>query len=700
MSKQPPAVYNATIVASMAEPLTVRAYRINGTNNAPIPMPHSELGGPGTGWTKELLGSLEGFLLAWAGGGNIKVTVIDSAEPPISHEWRFWNAPNEFPPKTPPSNISLADALAWVNDPQAVQAALAGQMYSPPAAPAAAATPAVLTTPPTLMPATPAGTYSPAPLPAPRYPVNQPFFYPAGLPAPTQPVATPLSPKDDQEKRQLVTDNKALQEALQREKETRLQEQHRLELERLRTDSDRKLDELKGAMLSRSEDASAGARFGALEAALAKLAEHVAAKPTGPSEEIRMMQARMEATEREAERLRQEAAAEKREREAERAREKAERDAERREAERERERERDRMEAERRDRETRELIAKQAEDMRRMLDAINNRPQGPDPTMMLIVDMMKSQTSSQQLQMERLQQNTLKPQEIISMMRDASNGVDGIQRQVTGLFGDILNMQNRVMENALQMAPQGDSPVVRLVEGGIHAIQGVAEKIGTAKEISGREQHKAQQAAANAAAEQARVQQRQLEIMAQREHNGYVLNAVNPTENANPDASVNGLNGARVAQAAETKPKIEVVDATKPGKPKKRTDEDWFGVAMPEVTMLRDGVAMYEANAAKEKPVLNDRNELIGTSPENAVRGLLLAIQKINDNELEIPAFNELLAQNEVIAFIEHLLPKASESYRFALAEGLNQALAEMSAPPDEEGGGGGGDEDPDARID
>ncbi len=395
-------------------------------------------------------------------------------------------------------------------------------------------------------------------------------------------------------------------------------------------------------------------------------------------------------------------------------------------------RDRDRADADRRERELVARLDKQESEIKAKLEAIATKPTGPDPMMVMLIDVMKSSQQQSQIALERSQQNILKPSEIIAMTRESNNGVDEMKRTMTGLFTDVIQMQRQVTEQAMNMQPQGDSGTVRLIEGGIVALKEGFEKYGSGKAAVEMSQHKAVAAQANANAEVMRAQQVQMQLMAQREAAALqaqaqaqllaaeqakgALEGVVISEQHVPG---NGTNGAAPSAAepgavvaAATKPVIEVVDAT--GQPLRygKTDLQWFGPAMSKVNELRAGVAKYIKNINAAKPKLDPKtHQPLGVQPEQAARAIMTAADQIVAMKVEVPAFQGLYLEGRMDEFMEILLPDVIYQYRSDVAgmilsaykKAHDEAEAQAMIPDqdgDPDGGDGGGDEDPDARDD
>lgn len=696
MSKPQALIYDPAAISRMSEPLTVRVERVAGALRTPIEMPTKEGGAPGQGWLKDDISRLEGWLVNdWCGGGTLHITVMDALD--VKHEWRVFYPTVEHPIKQPPTMpsqstltsspattkaLAQARAQAQANagvtwPPTAAEYAIAP---APPAPPVATPTPApVAPTPATIVVPTPTERIVPAMTYQPSY-------------APSAP------PRDDSEKRALAEEARALKERLAAVERDRLNDLHRAEVDKIRADSEKQLEELKRLVAAKTDDSGAQ-RFSQIENVLSKLIEKIDAKPTGPDPAMLALQHKLDLMERE--RSMQAQAPDPR---------LAALEATLKQQAEQMQRERDRADADRREQAMQQQLRDQREQMERQLAALRDRPTGPDPTMMLFLDMMKSSQQQAQMQMERQQAMMLKPQDIIALTKESSNGLDDVKRSMTGLFSDVFDMQKQVMQQAMQFAPQGESTTARLIETGMAQAAQAFERYGQGKTSEAVSHAKAAAEQAKAQAEQMRLQQMHLQMMAQQEAAARQpqLNGVNPPENANHDAPVNasaedGSQGTRqAAQAREVKPApIEVIDATPHeagtnghGTVIKRmghTDQEWFGLAMPEVEKLRTGVATYLKNVARKSPKLDPKtHQPIGISPELATEAILKAADKIVTLKIDVLAFRGLFLEARMDEFMEILLPDAHYQYRADVAGMLLGAMQAMQ--------NGGVDEDDDVN--
>jgi len=502
----------------------------------------------------------------------------------------------------------------------------------------------------------------------------------------------------DTERRAAEEKIRLLEHRLASEERNRLDSQHKGDLERVRAESERQMEEMRRLVaVGKSED-SESKRLSSIEHVLAKLTETITARPAGPDPAMAAMEARMQAM----------LEAQQRDRDRDRDRERAgpdpavaalearmqammeaqQRDRERAEAQQQRDRERAEFEA---------RLREQRESMERQLATLKERPTSPDPMMMMLLDVMKSNQQQAQMSAERAEARMLKPQDIIALTKESSNGLDDMKRSMTGLFTDVFSMQKQVVENFMQMQPQGESTAVRLFEAGLQKAGEAFERYGSLKTSEARSHAQAQGEVAKAQAEQMKLQQMHLQMLAQQEagvRQQHGLNGAGPLESANHDALVNGHVGEGGANGHA--PRIEVVDAsTSPPPPiGKRTDEQWFGPALPHVHELRAGVTKYLTNIALKQPKLDPKtHEPIGVDAATAARAILQAADQISAADAKVFAFSSLFLEGRMEEFMEVLLPDAPYAYR---ADAAADVMAHFQAADDAAEGDDAGD-DPEA---
>lgn len=104
--------FEAKRLMAMQEPLLVRVERLVGGERHPVDLPAKENLAPGIGWTKEEVLSLQQAVLSLTGGGSFEAAVTGADGGEMS--WRFAYDSRAFPPRVPPTIAELA-----VGQPQA-----------------------------------------------------------------------------------------------------------------------------------------------------------------------------------------------------------------------------------------------------------------------------------------------------------------------------------------------------------------------------------------------------------------------------------------------------------------------------------------------------------------------------------------------------------------------------------------------------
>ena len=487
-------------------------------------------------------------------------------------------------------------------------------------------------------------------------PRNLPSF-PLVTPIPSQvPMSFPPFPYSnigrvssaDEERRRFEDRERALQDQLAKAEREKIEEKNRADLARIEAEHNRRLEELKASLAPKADDAT-NKRLDKLEAMFEKLLDKVSMPtPTGPTPEMlalqeqnRQFQARLEAAE-----------------------------IERRHAE-------------------------QMAELRRQVEALANRPTGPDPVMSMVIDAMKDGQRQMQNVIDGMRHQTLTPQDVLNLAKSTSHGVDELRTSVVRAFGEMFDLQKRAFESAAQMLPQGESPAVRIVEQGIEKAGEMFEKWQESKDAG-------QVAAARAAAAQAKAQEAainaqrdQLNQMAAREER--LMNQRTATAQANvahaPSRVEGQLAGAPVTPpAGQPSPQPSNVIPL-PERRLGKTDQEWFGGAVMHVERLREAVTEFLNGLPEGK--LTPEGKPVGASPEDAASFIARSVEQIVKANLVVPAFNELFLANQLDDFAMVLLPHAPPQYRKAMLDELEK-LHEGDDDGDDDDEGEDDDEDAD----
>lgn len=443
VSTQKPAIkpldtFDQSKLEQMVEPFTVRVERVRNQTRTPIPMPSPGDGGPpGSGFTKDLVMSLETWLVTeWCGGGVLSVTVTDADQPkPTVMRWQFFS---QAPEKVPPP---LAGVLPEPTPPPVKHSAPAQQQvnYMPP-----------ITFPNGLPPGVPSPTTGTAP-PVP----NMPYY---GMPYPfyQQPTPPPISPAQQAQNYTAELQN-------------RINEMQRMITERDYEAKRQAHESANNERMRRLEDTLAN--FG-------KVLETSATRPTTPTPnaELEALKLQLAAAERAREEDRRRAEEERREREA-------------------KERDRELREEMRREREASE---KRFEAMMAQMNATANK--GPDPMFTFMLEQMRMQSETQKeiarssaQSLAEMKSFMLNPRELAAITRETTSGVDQVTQQIARSYAGVLDVQSRVMDNMAQQLGGGGKSGLDLVDGAMERLTALAESWTKGKSME--ERYKAQAAA-------------------------------------------------------------------------------------------------------------------------------------------------------------------------------------------------------------
>jgi hypothetical protein len=664
-------IFDPVKFESMIEPLFVRVEKKKGNVRTLIPLPAGEDGASqGANWSKEDVSGLEQWLVNEWSGGGYYVITVTDSTAPTPQRLD-WEI--YYQPSQYPEKTppTLAAAVAEQAPPQPQQQQQVRMASSFPSA---------------FPNGFPAGLQ-------PNYPQHQPQPQPQqGFNVPTRTgdyggsfFAAQAAQQADVDRRRLEDQLREAQAQIARAREEQLAAQHRQELERMRAESQERM---------RAEQQAQNDRFSKLEQLIASIAT---AKPaTDPA---------IEQLKEENRRLAAQAEEQRRERE-----------------------------AERRDRETREMIQRQADDTRRLVETMQAQlasaaqNKGPDPIIMMLqenarqqIDAVKEQARQGATQMQQLASFMMSPRDIMAMAKESSNGLDQATRSITSTYQDILQMQRAAVEQILQLNSGGGSETIALVKEGLERASSFAERFigGKTKEATVAQQTQAQIAQANAAAMQAQAQAMaaQAAMQAQRERAQAQAQAQAGSAQAAPGAGINGANSnvgkpaavapvagpngdTRVAQTSSVKPEsvapkdawsttpvppLTIVPDPKVRTHLGRTDEVWFGPILPQVKELRAGVDRFIDSLKQIPPRLTKDNLVDGIEPTQAADLILQAATEVMRQQIPIPAMVDLLGQGRIADFMDALLPDAPQPYRDEVAQMVMRVLTGEDEDDDEE---------------
>jgi hypothetical protein len=625
------------VLQKMAEPISVRVVKIKNNSRQPVHTPGKDGGPQGTGWSRDDILEMEGFVKNQEGGGFYEARVTDSNG--TTMEWPFgWD------PRVIPEKLSAAD------QPYAAQAAMPpvqpGQPIPLQPNPVQAGQPLGLGQSWLAQQAQPVYPYAPQqaaqagqqwPQPQPPWPQPQPF--PGawlgfggvpGFPGFGGGASTPIN-KDDTRVRQL-------EERLAAAERTNITKDYQAQLEAQRQASAQEM--------------------AALREELRRLAE---AKPSGPDPEV--VKAREEAA-----RAREEAERARREAETRdlkqgfqeqinvlrAALEKlATNPAESSELRQIREEQRRTEERHERDR----LEQRHREELREIRTEIGK---GPDPILTYVTEQ-----SRQQAELSKEAARTqISPLQVMEMIQKQSGGMDGLVKSIIGSFGGAFETYRMMMESLVQMQGGGQSPAQAMLQQGVDRFSDIANQYLAFQRDKSVYEAQAKTAAANAQAKTADAVRAQASAKPQQPPQGYDAGLAQPGPSAEPGAAPAEGASTGNGQSGEAQP-AEVIDINDRRPP---TEEEMFGPALESVNHLRQGVADGKMR------------------PDQAVGAIIQGVAVCEQQGLQIPAFS-LFAEGRFADLMDALLPEAQQQFRDACVHILYQQFEEMQQAMAEEEG-------------
>jgi len=456
---------------------------------------------------------------------------------------------------------------------------------------------------------------------------------------------------------------------------------------RLREERDRlqrEREQLERDRTERAERERVDAQFRAMQEQMLKLVETMksaSAAPVGPDPALKALEETMRLQKEQFERER----ADTRAREAER---------DRREAEQRRE-----FEHKEEMRRLQEQLAKQADETRRMIEQATVT-KGPDPMIEYMressrqqADVMKEITRTQQAASDKVQAMMMSPQAILSMVKDSSNGTDHMLRNMSNFYNDMFQTIRQATDHIMQMNGGGSPSMVEQVVGRASEI---ADKFLDVKRDTAVAEAKVKQAQVVG---QTELLKRQSEMMAATRGLGGAPGAPTPQSAPPPGVPRQAQPPRPVAvpptvvvppQPQAVAPATPVADApasvpdnSGPGakiiplRKHGRTDDEWFGVALPDVQKLRVAVQLFLNGLAQEPPVIAENS----VAPDGAVVAVLRAATIIEGHKISILAFDKLFKEGLYSDFADVLLPEATQPYRDEFARLLIETLSKKANP-------------------
>lgn len=371
-------------------------------------------------------------------------------------------------------------------------------------------------------------------------------------------------------------------------------------------------------------------------------------------------------------------------------------------------------EMERRERETRDQIAmlKQGldqqvaamrENMAQLIAAQNNNKS--DPMLQVMLEQSRNSIAAMEriagqsnAAIDKMQANMLSPRDIMTITREASATGDSIAQKMSAAYTGVLDMQNKVLENAINGQPAG-SPVVDLVREGVNGVKEMAERYVTTtnrvKQVEAQSNAQVEQARAQATAIQAQANAAIANAQARASY-GPALPQPPNQGLAGPqpqNANTNGKPAPNSAAAYEEwkKQREQQEQATVAPPPRETagaapspvpsapptnhgmTDLQWFGPALAEVIATRQAVNEFIIELKKPNPQITEDS---GT-PANVAKGVAQASMVVQAQNIPIPAMTELLFKGKYEEFAAVLLPNANENYHKDLANEIRKLNGE-----------------------
>lgn len=283
-------------------------------------------------------------------------------------------------------------------------------------------------------------------------------------------------------------------------------------------------------------------------------------------------------------------------------------------------------------------IEQQSQQFQTLMAKMAERPAGPDPTMMLLVEAQKAQAEAQreaarlsaeaQKETARIQAEAAKDaarsqlgaREMIEVMTRLAPNHD----RTADAFGKIMDLQTRVMENALQMQGPQTHPALEMAGRAAEGILGVAQQYIQMKEQATKQDAQAKVATAQMAVQAQAIQAQQAQLAA---------------------------SAAAPAAEGEAEGDDEDDEATE-------LEEKLFGPALPQVEKLRDLITGGQID------------------PTQAAQAVIQGIQHFAAKKEPVEAFG-LWHQGNIAELVACLVPDALDSYKGQMAQALFDARSQ-----------------------
>jgi hypothetical protein len=325
---------------------------------------------------------------------------------------------------------------------------------------------------------------------------------------------------------------------------------------------------------------------------------------------------------------------------------------------------------------TQALLAQMKADSDRAIAALTSqlaaKPTGPDPTLMMMMEMQKQQQASQLQYMQMLSsqnQSQLGPREWIDLTRSMNTGAE---QQATA-FSKAWELMMQGVETILHAQGPGVHPAIEMIGQGIQAAAGMVERQAEAKEKVGTAQAQAAmyQAQANAQLAAQLAQRGQLAGPAQpqaapardaqaeqdaadaAEQDAADADDASETEQQQQQQASTNVRPAGVSSGA-ARP-APIVDAEAQAA-RKKADREMFGAALQSIQKLRKKVRDGEFDQ------------------QTAAAAILQGVDQIMKLKVKVPIM-DLWAAGQLADVLELMLPDATMKFREQVIEAIVQIV-------------------------
>ena len=366
------------------------------------------------------------------------------------------------------------------------------------------------------------------------------------------------------------------------------------------------------------------------------------------------------------------------------------------------------------------------EDMRKNTEAMERRMtemaavKGPDPVLAFMQEnqrntlaMMERRDLQQQQREQQLAGQILSPMQVMEFAKNQGSDLQSITKTVLPAVTDIIGMYRSNFEHLTGLSGGGGGGggvqnwLPGMIQEGLAKASDMWGSYNSRVRDSSVMANKAEIAKAEAEAVAAQARAQEAIIRAQQQNLGGVqqphqLPQQVPMSPVPQQPSAAPAQPQAPAQAAPGAPAAPEQTGTVLQMPKKKTDADVFGLALPQIQALRTGVTAYLAandgvvdedkRKAGPRMVRNEKGEVVetdemipvGISPPQAADLLLQGVEEVQKHpEVEIPAFRWFIEQNWAI-FADVVFPesmgKGIQAFKEVFIAALVQFIEEQKA--------------------